>query len=72
MFKEKQLEFGKDITEKCLRIFSRRGNWNFVKTLLKNVLREFRLGELGQLTVGKRMNKVRECGVFIPCYIAIE
>ena len=43
-FEERQLEFRKDITEKCLRIFSRRDNWNLVKTLLKNVL-EFFQGE---------------------------
>ena len=36
------MEFRKDITEKCLRIFSRRSNWNLVKTLLKNVLEYFR------------------------------
>ena len=30
------------------------------------------LGELGQLTVGKRMKSMREYGVYIPCYIAIE
>ena len=41
------MEFGKDITENCLRIFSRRGNWNFVKTLLKNVLEYFRGEAIG-------------------------
>ena len=35
------MEFRKDITEKGLRIFSRRGNWNLVKTLLKNALKIF-------------------------------
>ena len=47
IFKERQLEFGKDITEKCLRIFSRRGNWNFVKTLLKYVLEYFQGEAIG-------------------------
>ena len=46
-FEERQLEFGKDITEKCFRIFSRRGNWNLVKTLLKNVLEYFRSDTIG-------------------------
>ena len=47
IFEERQLEFRKDITEKCLRIFSRRGNWNLVKTLLKNVLEYFRGEAIG-------------------------
>ena len=34
-------------------------------------MKEFR-GEIGQLTVGKRMKRMREYGVFILCYIAIE
>ena len=41
IFEERQLEFRKDITEKCLRIFSRGGNWNLVKTLPKAVLEYF-------------------------------
>ena len=36
------MEFGKDITEKCLTIFSMRGDWNLLKTLFKNVLEYFR------------------------------
>ena len=47
IFQERQLEIGKDITEKCLRIFSGRGNWNLVKTLLKNVLEYFRGEAIG-------------------------
>ena len=47
IFEERQLEFRKDITEKCLRIFSRRGNWNLVKTLLKIVLEYFQGEAIG-------------------------
>ena len=42
IFEERQLEFRKDITENCLRIFSMTGDWNLVKTLFKNVLEFFR------------------------------
>ena len=47
IFKDRQVEFGKDFTEKYLRIFSRRSNWNFVKTLLKNVLEYFQGEAIG-------------------------
>ena len=47
IFEERQLEFRKDITEKCLRIISRRGNWNLVQTLLKYVLEYFRGEAIG-------------------------
>ena len=47
IFEERQLELRKEITEKCLRIFSRRGNWNLVKTLLRNVSEYFRGEAIG-------------------------
>ena len=47
IFEERQLEFRKDITEKCLRIISMRGDWNLVKTLFKNVLEYFRGEAIG-------------------------
>ena len=47
IFSERQLEFGKDITEKFLRIFSMRGDWNLLKTLFKNVLEYFRGEAIG-------------------------
>ena len=47
IFNERQLQFGKDITLKCLRIFSKRGDWNLVQKIFKNVLEYFRGEAIG-------------------------
>ena len=44
---ERQLEFGKNIIWKCLRINSMRGNWYLAKTLFEIVLEYFRWEAFG-------------------------
>ena len=41
------MEFGKDITENWVRIFSLRGNWNLAKTRFRLVLEYFQCEAVG-------------------------